>query len=614
MIALMDTRELLGHDLYPDDAFYYFKIAQNMVAGRGMTFDGTHPTTGFQPLYFLLLLPVMKACQGDLLAPIRISALLLTGFSVATGGLIFLLLRRLAGQAMALVGLGLWAVSPFFSVQGVNGLETGLAMFFATLLLFLFCRWFSEAYPAGQKESILFGFSAGLAVLARLDLLLLVGAMVVFILIHPSRGRLSPRAQVMSMASAGLAVWVPWALTSWMCTGRILPEGGPAVRQIALNYGWFYLPKPPDLQAFHWLFDPHAAPASWTAAVFVKLMSLFVAESPFFSPFRGGTGFEAYRDAEALWFLRGAQALGVGPIGLATGILGLCGLLWVFRKRRRPTSSGSTLQDLSRPLALYGLWFVAGYTFYAPGHWHFARYLSVPILLSTLWGLTRLGACLSVQTKQASMRTVLVSIALTIVFASHIRTLVLFSRWMKTSQKEEGFLADWERLAPRVDPSQKMGAFQAGAMGYFSGLDVINLDGKVNSEARRAIQDKTLYDYLIQNRIRAVIDWEWVFYALCIRHVPEEDLQVDWVVDGGQKKRASLFEIGDGGSLDRSAYDFRASPCGETSGSLRLILASGTTLENDTSPPTIPVRMLLALRSKATLTAVAGATPARPRQ
>jgi hypothetical protein len=139
-----------------------------------------------------------------------------------------------------------------------------------------------------------------------------------------------------------------------------------------------------------------------------------------------------------------------------------------------------------------------------------------------------------------------VCLALSIVFAFQIRDLLIFSRWMKTSQREEGFLADWERLAPRVDTSQKIGAFQAGAIGYFSGLDIINLDGKVNSEARQALQHKALYEYLIQNRIRAVIDWEWVFYALCIRHVPNEDLRVDWVVDGGRKKRASLFEIGDG--------------------------------------------------------------------
>lgn len=50
----------------PDDAFYYFKIAQNIAAGRGSTFDGLHPTNGYHPLWMGLLIPLLRALPDRL--------------------------------------------------------------------------------------------------------------------------------------------------------------------------------------------------------------------------------------------------------------------------------------------------------------------------------------------------------------------------------------------------------------------------------------------------------------------------------------------------------------------------------------------------------------------
>jgi hypothetical protein len=40
----------LEHTLLPDDAFYDLCIGRNLAGGFGPTFDGVHPTSGFQPL------------------------------------------------------------------------------------------------------------------------------------------------------------------------------------------------------------------------------------------------------------------------------------------------------------------------------------------------------------------------------------------------------------------------------------------------------------------------------------------------------------------------------------------------------------------------------------
>ena len=41
-----------------DDAYYYFRIAQNIALGRGSTWDGIHSTNGYHPLWLLMLIPL----------------------------------------------------------------------------------------------------------------------------------------------------------------------------------------------------------------------------------------------------------------------------------------------------------------------------------------------------------------------------------------------------------------------------------------------------------------------------------------------------------------------------------------------------------------------------
>ena len=45
---------------FDDDFFYYLKIAMNLAAGRGSTFDGFHLTNGYHPLWLLILSGLAK--------------------------------------------------------------------------------------------------------------------------------------------------------------------------------------------------------------------------------------------------------------------------------------------------------------------------------------------------------------------------------------------------------------------------------------------------------------------------------------------------------------------------------------------------------------------------
>ncbi len=113
-----------------DDSFYAFKIAQNLAGGLGASFDGIHPTNGFQPLYVFMLVPFYWLYPSDLISPIYAALALSALFTALTTALLFKIVSRYTSAKIALLAAGIWAFSPVVTKQAANGLETSLALFF----------------------------------------------------------------------------------------------------------------------------------------------------------------------------------------------------------------------------------------------------------------------------------------------------------------------------------------------------------------------------------------------------------------------------------------------------------------------------------------------------
>ena len=64
--------------------------------------------------------------------------------------------------------------------------------------------------------------------------------------------------------------------------------------------------------------------------------------------------------------------------------------------------------------------------------------------------------------------------------------------------------AQW--VSENVGEEETIGVFQSGAIGYLSDRRVINLDGKVNSEALYALQNGTLPDYVNKLELDVLLD------------------------------------------------------------------------------------------------------------
>lgn len=154
-----------------DDAFYYFKVAQNITEGHGITFDGVHWTNGFHPLWMVVCIPVFALARFDLILPLRVLTVILILLNAGTGLLVF----RFASRWIHRYGAGLialvWAFYPeIHGITAQKGIEAGINAFFVVLLLEQLASVDArEEERIGFGELVKLGLIASLALFSRLD-------------------------------------------------------------------------------------------------------------------------------------------------------------------------------------------------------------------------------------------------------------------------------------------------------------------------------------------------------------------------------------------------------------------------------------------------------------
>ncbi len=160
-----------------DDAYYYFKVAQNITAGLGSTFDGINPTNGYHPLWLLVCIPIFLLAHFDLILPLRLLLLVQGGLSAATALLIYRLVKGTISQPLGILAATWWAFNLYIhNVMYEYGLETGLASFTTMLLVYQLWKfernWRKSPFTRGQVAGL--AIFALLALFSRLDLVFLV--------------------------------------------------------------------------------------------------------------------------------------------------------------------------------------------------------------------------------------------------------------------------------------------------------------------------------------------------------------------------------------------------------------------------------------------------------
>jgi hypothetical protein len=162
-----------------DDAYYYFKTAQNISLGYGVTFDRINPGNGFHPLWMFICVPIFAIFNQDLISPLRVITILMGVLNAGTSILLYFLLKKALSPWIAGLGALFWALTPeILNVTSRYGLETGLSIFSIVLFLFLVSRFRENPDPSPRKwiKLIGIGFSAALVVFSRLDNIFIVAA------------------------------------------------------------------------------------------------------------------------------------------------------------------------------------------------------------------------------------------------------------------------------------------------------------------------------------------------------------------------------------------------------------------------------------------------------
>ena len=160
-----------------DDAFYYFKVAQNIGEGAGSSFDGINLTNGYHPLWMLICIPVFTLARFDLLLPLRLVIVISSLFYAGASILLFKLLDRIFNQKIALVGAAFWAFSSVIKRAFLmGGLESSINAFFMILLWERILAYNAGAHQNKTllKKIMILGGIAALAVFSRLDNIFLV--------------------------------------------------------------------------------------------------------------------------------------------------------------------------------------------------------------------------------------------------------------------------------------------------------------------------------------------------------------------------------------------------------------------------------------------------------
>ncbi len=476
-IALLGAMTALrAPDLLPaypfgEDSFFYFTLARQMAHGRFFTDAAGEFVNGFQPLYPFLLWPLYAlAGDGDPYTPLRWTYGLHALLAGVSAGLFGLTINRALdawGAApsrprRAVWALGaLWFLASWRIVEGMlNGMETGLV-----LVLLLLSALALLPHRQVSAEPWWMALLMGALVLARIDT---VPFALTAAVLYAWRRRL-PWQTVLGAGAAFVLTAGSWfALNLWK-TGTPIPSSG-----LAYSAGAVRIDRWDNLRLALLTLTAGATPGRDNGTPMDR-----------FNPFFPG-------DLLAL-------------LGLL-GVLALFG--WRFRRlwlrdRERATGLLPAIAASVVYVAALGCYYVL--FFGAP--WFISRYMVPVVLLVSLLECALLVAAVapalaSTHARQRQMAWLVACLGVALLGTSFARDLT------------ERFIApvpivtytEHYALASSLPPDARLGSLQSGVLSYFV-PQTLNLDGKVNLAAVRAIRAGRLPDYARAAPFDYLVDW-----------------------------------------------------------------------------------------------------------
>ena len=205
----------------PDDAFYYLNTAKNFAASGFSSFDRIHFTNGYQPLWFLICVPIYFVFPTGGELPLRVMLVVQVICSAGAAAIMVRAVARWCGPLPASVAGLLWLV--IFHRATINGLETAVhALAFAWLFAVFLRMQVTPDERAVPRLASWLGIAAAVLFLARTDSIFLVAALGVWLILQRRHRSIDWRRYATPVA---VTIGTYLTLNLWT-TGHLMPVSG----------------------------------------------------------------------------------------------------------------------------------------------------------------------------------------------------------------------------------------------------------------------------------------------------------------------------------------------------------------------------------------------------
>lgn len=476
-----------------DDGYYYFQIARNIAHGHNVTFDGETITNGFHPLWMAMITPVFFVVHGDTM-PVHVILTMGSILGAIATVFIFLTLRRLTSIAAAALAAATYALHPYTVNDSVVGVETPVVVALFTAIVFLYVRAWQDG--ATRRDDIAIGALSGLLLLARTDTLFIVPCIWAALLLRTPTAAWRERALRFVVPAALLLLpWVVWTLAA---TGTIVQVSGEAgtypARQAFLNAhgdGWWgqarhgvsLIREAFTMALPHQYLVPHFG-HPWKIVVPAVLLLVTMCTLP--------------PDAIAAKTRRSLLILLPAALGVTAALLYHAGIRWHWRT-----------------------WY------FAPTGVMLVMVFGIMLGHAEAWLRDAVRAVLERRARGVPSPRLVTLAAVTALYL--VASVLLWRQYRP--DKPERYLFDegaqlnmltaarWVRA--NTPPDARLGSFNAGIIGYYSGRTVVNLDGVVNADALNALRNCTTADYIRKMQLGYIVDFHQpLLLAYCGQDVP----------------------------------------------------------------------------------------------
>ncbi len=464
LFPLVAGDEVLARYFITEDGYLMLTIARNMAIGLGMTVsEGTIVTNGVQPLAtFIFTIPYLLT-GGDKLESLMGIILISTVFSVAG----YFALRRFAQVVLrpftddpiwARLAATLWFIGPLLLLHSMNALETGLYTLTVLLTLLLFGKVLDKGAESTLTDRLLLGAMCGVTFLARIDGALLVVALFLvwgFYELLVLRVRFtSVVARLVPPGLLSLAFAAPWLIYNKMLFGSITPISGISQSHGAgFGSNLYLLPS----RLFEYLLPMLPIPAALE---------------------------------------RTSIAVAVCTVVVAVALFAFVLAIW---------RAGDRSRLLVLTYLIFGVFLASYYGLYFGAPHFLSRYMA-PLAPLLIVATIVVGLKLAEWSKGRITQPALHVAGIVAVLVS----LGLLGRLLIPGVKDQGHFQVVEWVQQNVPEDVWVGAVQTGTLGYWRDR-TINLDGKVNPNALRALKDEgDVLNYVVASEIQYIADWSGV--------------------------------------------------------------------------------------------------------